>query len=805
MKLFAWCAIAALLFFYLPQKFFTSDVKSAIGIAADLAPWRWAWGHLGMLAIHLAALLLALAGAGARALDLWRLRKLDLVERWVFSLGLGVGAVGTFILGLGLLGLLQIKLLLALYVLLGLHGVALLLASRRLLVRRGFVRRNRPRWPIGERLVFAVCVTWCAIFLMADLLAPEAFWDALIYHLGVPKRYLEAGKISHIVPFFSNLPLLQSMNFTLALVLKGEGLARALNLGLGVSLVLAVWRLGCGWLDRGGAWLSTALVATSPMLGLLMIHAGADVATAFFGCLGVLAFVRACPQWPRGAVHGSWLALSGAMAGLAAATKLQGLAVPVVLALLASPLGIRAVVFVAIPAALIFAPWAGRSLIFTGNPFYPLLGQIFPSPFWGTFHQETYGRELVKVWNGLSFGDFSPWPADQNVISRFKRGLIGPVPLLAVLAALAIGVRTAGQRIVLVFTAALAALWVHTVPAYRFYAAGLALLPLLLPLNFKGWVVRAPIWVALFLQLAWYPLVLHKVDQPWRAARGEINRAQFYEEIHTNSSLDAFHLLEDHVPVSRRARVLAVGEVRNYLAPPWSIVPSYFEPTPLLQWASESSNAWRLRVKFKQRGVRYLLVNVPELMRLMRWERMCWGGSIPGNILEKFFSRHTFLGYARGAAWIYEIGDEEEGAVVPECFRLSRDQSALAAFTCATLAQRAQALGDTKRALGYGWAGVAAQPGSGLAWVSLAHSLFVAKRWEQAIGAYQQALHYGWRTSASYRNYGMAFAQLGKFGRARQALEYAQQLDPEAVQIRRDMIAVNEKWFRPSGKGRDRP
>ncbi len=779
--------------FFVPFRFFTEDLPQAAAIAAALHPWQWNRFKLVFLLVHVAALGLGLAGLGLRGLEVLGLRRFSLFERRLFSVPAGAGLLGLLVLGSGLTGLVRSPFLIGVQALLGLN---VYLALRALLGRE-----SAPLRAVGSRagpILFGACALYCLAFLAADLLAPEAFWDALVYHLGVPKRYLEAGRIVMAPAFFGQMPLLASMNFLFCLWVRGEILARGFDLMLGGVLAAAVWKLARNWFPPFGAWLAAALAVTSPLLGLLAGHANSDMLVAVCSCLAVLAFIRAAPGWPRGPFSPAWLIAAGLLAGQAAGAKLPGLAVPAILALLAAPLGVRAAGLAALPALLVFLPWALRSWLWTGNPLFPFFGGIFPSPFWGEFSAETYGRELAMVASQLSFSDFSL--LDQPLVSRFKRGLIGPVPLLALLGILFFRARERGRQVVLLFAAGLAVLWAVSVPAYRFYAAGFALLPLLLPLNSVS--VRIPVFLALLLQAAWYPLVLHQVDRPWGAARGEETREQFYAAIHANPSADAFYRLEKRLPTGPRKRALLVGEVRNFLAPPWSIAASYFDPAPFLALASGAQDERRLMIRLKQMGVGYLLVNAPETMRLVRWEGLCWNGPSPEKLLALFFSKHAELIFARHAAWLYDVGAERKGAALPECFRNRWSREAV---TAASLSSRAVAAGRNEDALRLAWAAVAADDQSGLSWAALGDGLFLAGRHEAAIGAYERALVLGWRTSAVYHNYGVSLAEDKKFRQARQAMEFAVQLDPEVRRLRRDLHIVTIEYLRPLYRMLNRP
>jgi tetratricopeptide (TPR) repeat protein len=385
----------------------------------------------------------------------------------------------------------------------------------------------------------------------------------------------------------------------------------------------------------------------------------------------------------------------------------------------------------------------------------------------------------------------------RSYVDRFRLGLLGPAPFLAAVALVTLGPPARAALLPALFAAGLAALWALTVPAFRFYVAGLALLPLLLPPASRSRAWRACLWGCVAVNAVWLPHVVHHVDRPWNEARGELSAARQVASRLANGAQDAAEYLRRADAPGPGARTLAVGEVRTYLAAPWTITPSYFEPSPFLSLAAASRDGDRLYVRLRQLGVRRLLVNVPEMIRLRLWEGLCWDAAMPANILEEFFRRHARLEYARGAGWVYELSAATaRWAVVPECFTTPRDGAARAGFQCVTLLQRDLAAGDAPRALARGYAAVTAQPHSGLAWSALGDALYASGKWEHAVGAYSTALALGWRTSATYRNHGVALSKIGKGAAGQQSLLYANRLDPLSPRLRNDLQAVYLDWLR---------
>ena len=801
-------ALAALLLYLTPATLL-SDLPRSLSLAGQLVPWRWDWPYLLWTGLHAVALLIIFAGLGGRMLWLARIRGLSAWESLIPGTALGLGASGFFVLGLGLTGLMFPRLLQILYAVLAVHAFLFffikghpmtdealeMLAKRKAFRKKGLGHPDRLRgW---EKTILALLAVWAVLFLCADLLAPEGFWDALVYHLASPKRWMEAHKMTTILPFFSNFPVLMPMNYAIAIAIRGEGLARALDILLGVLLALAVWSTARRWLDRASAVRAALIAGTSPLLLLLSVHAGADTGSALMAVLAVSMFCIAVPGWPSGRIRNSALFLSGAFAGLAYCAKPHGLVVIVVLAIMLAPTWRRLPVFL-LPAGALCLPWMARAFLQTGDPLFPLLGMFQGSPFWTRFSREAYGGELLGIWRQFSWSDLNNWGFHSGLVSRYKLGLAGPAALVAVVVALSSRPRRGAPLVIAVFCGMLAFAWAFTVPAWRFYSAGFALVPLLIFL--APGISRPLSWAVLALQALWWPIVVAEVDQPWASARGIEEPETYYSSMHANPSMDAFSYIGKMFKPGPRHRTLATGEVRGYLAPPWTITASYFEEAPFLKMAVEAVNSRRLAIRLRQLGVRYLLINVPEMLRLSMEHRLCWDRPFPQDLLVDFFRKKTSIVYARRAAWVYELSRYPSGAVMPECFSVSRDQRTMASVTSSGMASAALAGGDRKKALNYAYAAVAAEPHSGMAWSMLGDAQYANGRYAEATSSYKRALEAGWRTSAVYRNQAMCFILSGQPLNGQPAMAYAIQLDPYAAQLRQEFELVHEEALRPFRK-----
>ena len=332
-------------------------------------------------AILLALLVVAL-GVGRRCLR--AVPFTDGLEEGVFATALGLGLLAYVTLALGELGLLRRS------VLVGVLVVAAWFGRRESV--GGVIRLGRGvgRWAarpvpgevaavlLGTVLVLAECVL---------VLAPAVGGDQTKYQLVYPRLFADAGAlIATPWSFWGYMQYLVNMLFAAAFVLRGDVLARFVNVGFGVLATLAVYLLGRRCYGRRVGWWAALLFLSMPFTATLMIRAWVEFALTLYVVLAVLAVLA----W-RGGGGSAWLALGAVMGGLAAGTKLMGVLAPSLLGVVVLTTAmrrtgleavIRAVVGFGLVAMLAASPCYLRNAAATGNPIFPFGYGIFGGSNW---------------------------------------------------------------------------------------------------------------------------------------------------------------------------------------------------------------------------------------------------------------------------------------------------------------------------------------------------------------------------------------------------------------------------------------
>ncbi len=421
-------------------------------------------------------ILWACFAVGAAALRRLGARADSLAEEAPFAIALGMGALSYLMLAAGLLGWLKLWV-----------GVALVAG----LAVAGWRHALRLPREIGASLVGSRTSGWFAVPVALFLLAAFALtligalapagdndYDGLVYHLTVPKLYLQEGRI-HSLPWesHSNFPFALEMLYLLGLMLKGQTLAKLFHFGCGWLTVVAVFGFGRRWWGERAGWLGAVALAAIPLVGWEMMSAYNGLAFALYVFLTVYALSR----WHQDREATGWLWVGAVMCGLAMGVQTLAAAVLVfALAVLLWRLvrapgrggaAARVVAFAAIACA-VASPWYVKSYLWTGNPVYPFFYEVFGGTHWTAARAESYAAAQKAF--GLGGGPLAflalPWNLtmrpqaffDQPGVLRHFSVLIsvfGPLLLALAPALLVAGPAGKAGRLALWFALVYAAIW----------------------------------------------------------------------------------------------------------------------------------------------------------------------------------------------------------------------------------------------------------------------------------------------------------------------------------------------------------
>jgi len=342
------------------------------------------------------------------------------VERLALSWLLGTGAASLLLLGLRSL---DIPVSLISLAVASAAGLAFLRRAGRA-EHRGAVARERTRGAV----VVDVATLLTGIFMVLAALGPEVSWDALEYHLPIAKAWSEGPIRSLPGVFDAELRTGVDLLYIPAMTAGAPDAA---------AVVTACFALTLAALVRVEATRSLSLVAAAwcglltLLTPIILTHAPTcytDLAVGGYGFASLLAAHR----WNRDGDR-TLMVLAVVFAAFAANAKLHAaVLIPAIFVLLlfgGRPPRKRSLFHLVGLVIVLTLPWFVKAALSTGNPLFPLLGEVFG---WGpsdaahvAIRTERLAldlppelRSLGSYLYHLAFGDHP-----------YLGGLLGPLPL----------------------------------------------------------------------------------------------------------------------------------------------------------------------------------------------------------------------------------------------------------------------------------------------------------------------------------------------------------------------------------------
>lgn len=243
-----------------------------------------------------------------------------------------------------------------------------------------------------------------AVINFLSALSPETGFDALWYHLTLPKLYLEAGKIYHVpggLLYYSAMPRLAEFLYLPLLKLIGDTGPHLLNWLAGLGTAAILYKISRKYLNQMTSLLVTSLWYVTPLVGWQSGSAYVDLIRTFFEVLAFYLIVQKRIIW------------AGIAIGLAVSTKTLALGTLPILALVAwlSTKKLLSAILLSIIALVVCFPWFFGAYTNTGFPFYPI------------------GAGVLDQTHGLNF-DFWHLPRDYLKLFLLPSDIISPIYVL---------------------------------------------------------------------------------------------------------------------------------------------------------------------------------------------------------------------------------------------------------------------------------------------------------------------------------------------------------------------------------------
>ena len=392
-----------------------------------------------------ALLIILISSLGERLLSILDLT-LSSKEHFIFSYSLGQIILASIIYLLAALHLLHYWIIITTLIVLMLIGISGYRKWKNILSNINF-STSLHSFSLTKIIISSLLIL-CLLSILFNVLAPPTTKDELVYHLTVPKLYLEHNGFYFIEGnIYSNFPQAMESLFLLGLRLQGDSLARLFHYFNGllipflICLFIKRYKLAVK-LKKHWILLSSFLLWLSvPSVIQVMGCAYVDLSLTLYQLLALYSLLK----WYE-TDKTKWLLLSAISCGFNCAIKYTGLQFTLILMLLLlwraynhRKQNIKVILkHITLFTSIVFIItlfWYAKSWILTGNPFYPFFYNIFGGKGWDSIRSANYLIHLENFGMGRSLLDYLLliWNVSVNALpeTMIFDGRIGMIFLFA--------------------------------------------------------------------------------------------------------------------------------------------------------------------------------------------------------------------------------------------------------------------------------------------------------------------------------------------------------------------------------------
>jgi len=334
---------------------------------------------------------LSLLGLGRFILKILKL-EMEILEKIVFSLSIGITTISIFTTILGFLGLLRRWVFLSLLSILFFSSIPTLISLSKELLEK----LKNLKFVFNIEFIFLILTLFILFANLLFTLAPPIFYDSLEFHIAVPNYYILEGKIKYMEGnVFSNTPLYLQMLYLFGMLVRNEYLTPLLTFLMGFILILSLFSFGKRFLSLSYPSLPPLILLSLPLTSFLITTPAQDLPLSLFSFLTFYSYLIFKEDRKYG-----WLILTGVFLGFSIGIKYQGLYLLLLLPIFMLITGkvlrenIKLILIIFTIAFIISSPWFLKNIIYTGNPFYPMLFKFFGGRDWSDENNSRFIKDL---------------------------------------------------------------------------------------------------------------------------------------------------------------------------------------------------------------------------------------------------------------------------------------------------------------------------------------------------------------------------------------------------------------------------
>jgi tetratricopeptide (TPR) repeat protein len=608
--------------------------------------------------VYLLLILLAGFGLGNTIFKKTKLFSYPNLEKFVFSLGLGLGVIILYIFTVGILGILYKPVILIFLLVFAFIGCLKFREVKFRLEKKSFLE------------LFLLFILFLFIFFnFVASLVPETFYDSLVYHLGVPLQWLQNHRIFEIPSIhMSYYPLNIQLLYGIGILLKDEILASMIHFSLGILLVLMIYTFCQKYFNRRVALFASTVFYTVPLVAMVTSKTATELALGVYELLAVFSFVNWASENKR-----EWFYLSAIFSGIALGSKyISGFCVvSLMVAIFLKCLffdkekigtSLKRIIIFGLISFLFASPWYIRNLINTGNPIYPFLsdkiGFLQPRA-WALSDPGPYSLSLKSIL-------LLPW---KSTMGQVQESFPGPIFLLLLPLFLIYRKVSKPVKLLWLYFLPYFLLWVVVGKVYlRYFIPTLTILSIISAYYLFGikenLLLRRGLILAcciIFITNLEFSLSMQKVNRdPWGVALGFQTKEDYLGTQRPSYPCPYYGTINwANRNLPKDAKILFIGECRGYYSKRKIICATAADFAPVIEYIKESENAEDLYLTFNREGITHFLVNLKEAIRLKGYNIFHWDKK-EFEIFCNFWDKYIKELYGEYGVYLYEILSIEE-------------------------------------------------------------------------------------------------------------------------------------------------
>lgn len=277
--------------------------------------------------------------------------------------------------------------------------------------------------PAKEYIIFILPLIYASL--------PSTFYDSLVYHLGIPNMYLQQGGFFATPQFlYANTSIYYELALTPAVV-AGNAVPRLFHFLLGIIFIMALTDFAVRRFQLKHRSLLIVLLVSMPMSVFLLSTVKNDLMGAFFILAALEAYYNVNENgYNENRYENRYnIYMAALFFGFAVGVKYFN-ALPLALFLLLALVNekdkkqaLRNIFIFGGVTALLLVPLFIKNYIFTGNPVFPFLNEIFSSPAFDTSRFALMKADVGQTVRSLL--DFAKLPYTLSFREIGSGGLVG--------------------------------------------------------------------------------------------------------------------------------------------------------------------------------------------------------------------------------------------------------------------------------------------------------------------------------------------------------------------------------------------